>query len=71
VLLLAQVKVTPVMVLPFESFAVAVNWTVPGSTTDDAPVILIEARVGGFTGVEPPDETPPQPAAAKHAITRK
>jgi hypothetical protein len=59
VALLAQVKVSPLMVLPLLSFATAVNWSVAFTAIDEeAAVTVTVATVGGGGEVE---EDPPPP----------
>jgi hypothetical protein len=59
VALLAQVRVTPLMVFPLVSLATAVNWSVAFTATDDeAAVTVIVAKLGVELEVE--DDPPPQ-----------
>jgi hypothetical protein len=63
VALLAQVKVTPLMVLPLLSFAVAVNCSdAPVAMDGEAEVTAMLASTGLLGGVVDPEEPPPQPA---------
>jgi hypothetical protein len=61
--LLAQAKVTPLMVLPLLSFAVAVNCSVaPAAMDGEAGVTAMLASTGLLGGVVDPEDPPPQPA---------
>jgi len=61
--LLAQVNVTPFMVLPLLSFAVAVNCSVALEAMDgEAGVTAMLASTGLLGGVVDPGDPPPQPA---------
>ena len=70
--LLTQVNVTPPMVLPLLSFAVAVNcWVALATMVGAAGVTAILATTGAPGSGFELEEPPPQPTRRTHAAIRK